>query len=235
MFPIIEFNNLHSTHNHGGILIEFAFSIPILIILLLFACDHYRYYELKDKIKASVYLAASMVQQLGNTRTNKQLTPEDFGRITFASGMNFFHGNTMFDPWPLGIYYVVDCFWVKRINNNNYQFQECAGSSARDGIPPAKMGRCYAVSTIDLATVKSMHPDLECNKDGEERVLVECTYKRKYKAAFNKSQLGFFILNPQTTTSVDGSDYSREKINESFQCNNNVTIKYFIIFLTSSC
>ena len=56
----------------GGILIEFAFSVPILVGLLFFLCDHYRFYELKNKVKSSAYLAASMVQQITNNRTNKQ-------------------------------------------------------------------------------------------------------------------------------------------------------------------
>ena len=94
-------------YHHGGILIEFAFSIPIIILLLLFVNDHYRFYELRNKIKSSAYLAASMLQQLGNTRTDKQLTSSNLSRISYVSCLNFFHTNTMFKPWSLGIYYVV--------------------------------------------------------------------------------------------------------------------------------
>ena len=54
---------LYTSHK-GGILIEFTFSIPICIFLLFFVADHYRFYELKSKVKTSTYLVSSMIQQL---------------------------------------------------------------------------------------------------------------------------------------------------------------------------
>ncbi|MBQ7674714.1 MAG: hypothetical protein IJT36_09465, partial [Alphaproteobacteria bacterium] len=71
-----------------------------MISLLFFLCDHYRFYELKNKLKSSAYLAASMVQHISNTRTDKQLTVNDLARISYASCLNLFHTNTMFNPWP---------------------------------------------------------------------------------------------------------------------------------------
>ncbi|MBQ7673933.1 MAG: hypothetical protein IJT36_05345 [Alphaproteobacteria bacterium] len=69
-----------------------------MIILILFACDHYHIHELQNKLKAPAYLAASIVQ-IANTRTDKQLTLNDLVRITYASCLNLFHTNTMFTPW----------------------------------------------------------------------------------------------------------------------------------------
>ena len=96
-------HNCHISHHkgntyyhHGGILIEFAFSIPIMIILLLFVHDHYRFYELKSKLKSSAYLVASMIQQLSNTRSDKQLTSTDLAHIVYASCLNLFHSNSVF-------------------------------------------------------------------------------------------------------------------------------------------
>lgn len=66
-----------------------------------------------------------MVQQLGNSKSDKTLTKNDLARVAYASGLNFFHTNTMFNPWPFGIYYAVNYVWVKRINSNSYQFQHC--------------------------------------------------------------------------------------------------------------
>ena len=199
----------NTCYHKGGILIEFAFSIPILIILLLFACDHYRFYELQDKVRSSTYLAASMIQQLGNTRTDKQLTAKDFGRIAYASCLNFFHNNTMCSPWPFGVYYLMDLFWVKRINSNKYQYQECWGSTFHWISLSQINGEIDSIKEITLSQVKAMHPDLECSKDGDERVLIECCYRRRYSAdKFNKSQLGFFILNPKVIQGTDGNKLS---------------------------
>lgn len=187
----------------GGILIECTFSIPVCIFLLLFVNDHYRFYELKSKVRTSTYLAASMIQHVTNKRTDKRLTKKDIARITHASGLNFFHTNAMYDPWPFGIYYLIDCFYVKRINSNSYQFQEIWGStvSART---PNDMGRAASVTTRTLAQVQAMCPDLVCDKDGDERLIVEAIYRNRN---FNKSKLGFFLLEPKNNTQgTDGNN-----------------------------
>ncbi|MBQ7673816.1 MAG: pilus assembly protein [Alphaproteobacteria bacterium] len=76
--------NHKSYHHYGGILIEFALSVPVLITLLFFVCDHYRYYEIQSKVRTSAYLAASMIQQVANTRTTKALTLKDIINVSYA-------------------------------------------------------------------------------------------------------------------------------------------------------
>lgn len=165
--------------------------------------DHYRFYELQNKAKTSAYLAASMIQQLKNTKSDKQLTKEDFVRITFASCLNFFHTNTMFKPYPFGIYYSVSYEWVKRINSNSYQFQHNFAYTKAEATSPMTMtGICGSIQTIMQAAVEAKNPDQVCNKDGDERVCIEACYKQ-YDNSFNKSQLGFFILTPKTHKGID--------------------------------
>ena len=182
-------------NHHGGILIEFAFSIPIVILLLLFVNDHYRFYELRNKVKSSSYLAASILQQLGNIKSNKQLTRDDFARISYASCLNFFHTNSMFTPWPFGVYFIIDYFWVKRISENTYQYQKCCGSTIRTGSPFFGFFNryCENVQTKTLDQVQKLHPDLVCDKDGDERLWLSCRYR---KINFTKSKIGFFFIEP---------------------------------------
>ena len=148
-----------------------------------------------------------MIQQINNNKSDKQLIKSDMGRIAFASAMNFFHGQSIFDPWPFGVYYVLDCFWVKRIDSDTYQYQESWGSTYGTTTDPNKIGSYYSVSTIDANKVKSIHPNLICNTNGEERLLVECVYKKK-NPFYSKNKLGFFILEPQWMKSTDGSTIS---------------------------
>ena len=193
--------NIHSNSHSGGILIEFAFSIPILIILLLFACDHYRFYELKDKIKTSAYLAASMVQQITNTKSDKQLTKKDIARIMYASCLNFFHTNTMFKPWPFGIYYIAHFYYVKRLSSNEYLYQmtySCFDSGNSPSNVPSVI--CNPLAKVTKSSIEMIHSDLICDKNGDERVFMECCYR---KINFSKKKLGFFILNPQVVKGVD--------------------------------
>ena len=182
----------------GGILIEFAFSIPVCISLLFLVSDHYRYHELQNKLKASAYLAASMLQHVTNNRSDKQLTKRDFANIGYASCLNFFHTNTMFTPWPFGVYYVLACYWVKRVNSNSYQWQHCYGTTSPFKTSPAEMNQeCRSIVTKSLSEIESMHPDLVCSKDGEERVLIEIIYRNA--TGFDKKKLGFFLLEPKVS------------------------------------
>ncbi len=49
-----------------------------------------------------------------------------------------------------------------------------------------------ANGTLKSEKVQSIHTDLTCDKDGEERFLI-CYYRPQN---FDKSKLGLFILNP---------------------------------------
>ena len=138
-----------------------------------------------------------MIQQLGNTRTDKQLTIDDFARITYASGLNFFHTDTMFSH-AFGIYYLMYFFYVKRDSENSYQFQSGYTTTSPKESENTLINRLnrFADKTATGKTksyIESIHSDLVCEKDGEERVLLECFY---HKYGFNKSKLGFFLLEP---------------------------------------
>ena len=187
----------HKTSYHkGGILIEFAFSIPIAILLMLFVNDHYRFYELRNKIKSSAYLVASMIQQIGNTHNSKQLTLNDIARIAYASCLNLFHTNSMSGSHPLGIYYIVYTYYVKKLSNNSYQFQKCYFTTSPSSATTleARINKGFNVNTTSsLASIQAINPDLVPNKDGDERVMIVCWYS-KYN--FTKNKLGFYLLTP---------------------------------------
>ncbi|MBQ7674316.1 MAG: hypothetical protein IJT36_07380 [Alphaproteobacteria bacterium] len=170
---------------------------------MFFTCDHYRLYELRNKAKASAYLTASIIQQLTNTRTDKTLTSRDFACIVYAYSLNFFHTNTMFNPWKFGMYCAADVFWIKRISDNSYQCQNCFGTSSI-GISPSEMRKsCGSITTKTKKEISSMHPDLVCEKDGDERVLIEYCYRKA--TSFNKQKLGLFILEPRTTRNINNT------------------------------
>ena len=151
-----------------------------------------------------------MLQQISNNRTNKQITIKDIRNISYASCLNFFHTTTMFDQYPFGIYYVAHFYYVKRISSDSYQYQKSYGatdhSTSLENMKNIVAGSGDGVSTIRSAQVEAMHPDLICQNDDEERVLIDCNYGKVNWGSeqFNKSKLGFFILNPSNVKSVDG-------------------------------
>ena len=67
-------------------------------------------------------------------------------------------------------------------------------------------GSMYCASnnllTKSLAQIQAMSPNLVCDKDGEERVLIACHYRKA--SSFTKNKLGFFILEPKMRVSTDG-------------------------------
>lgn len=140
-----------------------------------------------------------MIQQVTNNRSDKQLTQNDLARISYTSCLNLFHTNSMFDPWPLDIYYDIDYVYVKRISSDSYKIQTGWGSTSQGSSPNDMSKNFENVATRNLAAIQAYHPDLVCDKDGDERLLLKCYYRKKKIGTFNKSKLGFLIINPKTT------------------------------------
>ena len=166
---------------------------------MLFVCDHYRYYELRDKIKSSAYLAASMIQQITNTRLDKQLTHNDMKRIVYASCFNFFHTNSMFSPYPFGIFYDVYLYYVRKTSDDQYYYQYIRTDTGHGGRIPMKDGMESGgtTATKTKAEIIELHPDLVCNKIGDEKLLIIPTYNATTYTRFTKQKLGLFLLEPK--------------------------------------
>ena len=184
--------------NKGGILIEFAFSIPVYISLLFFVHDHFRFYELKNKLKSSTYLIASMIQQINNLKSNKQLLLSDIKKIVFAGSLNLFHTNSMFYPYPFGTTPHAYFQYVKRIESNKYNYQCFWVNANNQSSSPATLagGGATASTTKTLSQIIDIHPDLECHKDGDERLLINYWF---YAMCGNESnsKLGLLIMKPK--------------------------------------
>ena len=112
-----------------------------------------------------------MIQNVSNTQSDKQLTAADLARITYASCLNFFHTNSMFNPWPFGIGYSIDFWYVKRLNRNNYQYQE-SWATTEGGTSMVKA--VDNPQTKTLREIENKSTDLVCNNDGEERLILIC-------------------------------------------------------------
>lgn len=145
-----------------------------------------------------------MLQQLGNTSTDKQLSINDICRIAFASCLNLFHTNAMFKPYPFGIYYLTYFYYVKRISSNNYQYQAFWATTGNSGLNSNILTDRINKSAGNIVKqsqlqIEAIHPDLICQNDGEERLLIECWYN-KATSVFSKSKLGLFILEPNFGT-----------------------------------
>ena len=145
-------------------------------------------------------MAASMVQHVTNTRTDKQLTKKDLARIAYASCLNLFHTNSMFDPWPLGIYFAIDFDWIKKVDEDKYEKRRTWGTTNMGNSPGNMNNGTEAAEIGTLSQLIKAHPEYKplqsesfCYKVGDERLVISCYYR---PVNFNKSKLGLFLMNP---------------------------------------
>ena len=145
-------------------------------------------------------MAASMVQHVTNTRTDKQLRTRDLARIAYASCLNLFHTNSMFDPWPLGIFFAIDFDWIKKVEGDKYVWQRVWGTTDFGNSPENMQYGSYNGGELTLnqlvneqPELKPLQSDLFCYNNGDERLIISCYYRPQ----INKpKKLGFFLMNP---------------------------------------
>lgn len=124
---------LLKSRNEGVVLIEFAVCMPVFILILQLMLDHYRFYELKSKIRSAAYLAASMVQNISNCRESQKLTQADFKNICRACSLVIANkenwGNSLF-ALKMQVNYLKKS---SSTENKGYKFcvstTRCSGSS----------------------------------------------------------------------------------------------------------
>ena len=160
-----------------------------MISLLFFVNDHYRFYELKDKIRSSAYLMASMIQQISNTRSNKQISDQDITHIAYASHLNLFGTSPLF-----GITMKVCLFYVKKVGNDSYQYQASAMGS-ENIVDINRTTRTQNYSAMIAKCPSLNHPDMLIENIGDEKLLIECLYYKS--SSYSKNKLGFFIISPK--------------------------------------
>lgn len=120
---------------------------------------------------------------------------------------NLFHTNTMYSPWPLGLEPNIYWIYAKRINANEYQCQfNRIYHTHSYSASSINMNNCFgSLHTKTPAQLQAISPDLICDNDGDERVLVWAFYLPY--TDWNKMKMGFFIL-PIAKTSYTANDTS---------------------------
>lgn len=188
----------------GGVLIEFALSIPIFILVLFLVSDHYRFHELRNKLKNSTYLIASMLQNITNTRRDKHIQIKDLKQIAFSSCLNFFHTDSMFNPWPFGLSWYVKMIYVKKTGNSEYkafQFEIDTGETNYKTIDEIS---CVCSELTNLTDPTTIDKEMVFYNVNDEKLFINVAFKSKDTSRevgiFNKSRLGLYMLSIQNDT-----------------------------------
>lgn len=152
-----------------------------------------------------------MIQQITNNRTRKWLDYNDLRHITLASCFYFFHTNTMFAPYALGVRPTVRYYYVKRLSSNEYEYQLTVSFPAKQGVTCIGYNDDQPRKTAN--EIEEIDSSLLCDKNNEEKVLIlyyYCYSPSTNTTYYNKNKLGFFILSPTKTTNADASTYLGE-------------------------
>ena len=147
-----------------------------------------------------------MVQQIGNTKENKQITLNNIARIAYTSGLNFFiNPEEIFYPFLRGIYYTLIGYYVKRISSNSYYIQSYYSTSSLGKYWNNSRKGCSQITSKSSTEIKTVDKNLLCDKDEDEKVVLEYSYRRinRSDTPYNKHKLGLFLIDPPIRTSID--------------------------------
>ena len=100
----IELGNF-TRNSRGAVLIEFAFSVPVLIILLLGLHDVFVVSHMQDQSRLVAHEIASMLQNVSQGREDKKITLDDFKRVVCAAYLTMYPGTTMYSTRSGGRYH----------------------------------------------------------------------------------------------------------------------------------
>lgn len=186
----------------GAILIEFAVAIPILIALLCYIHDLSKYALMKERMEFVAHLMVNMLQNISQRRQNKRITATDIKYAISATYLAVYRGTTM---WPMALHclplghapFVVICC-VKGLANEKASVMWYKSYYSVDHYPctPASMGDGDSPNTNATNVDQSIiYPGLKI-KEGEIKIIVDCSILVSYSQYSLRETLGFLILNP---------------------------------------
>jgi hypothetical protein len=73
----------------GGVLVEFSFSVPLLIMVMFFALDVPLAYRISSKLQKTSELYAQMLLNIIEKKPSRKLTSDDLKNISKAVGLTF--------------------------------------------------------------------------------------------------------------------------------------------------
>jgi hypothetical protein len=165
---------------------------------------------MKERMEFVAHLMVNMLQNVSQGRPNKRITAIDIKYSISAAYLAVYQGTTM---WPIALHrfplghvpFVVICC-VKGLANEKASVMWYKSYYSVDYYPctPTKMGGGSSPSTtLDRTLVTNatdvdpsiIYPGLKI-KEGEIKIIVDCSIFVSYSQHSLKETLGFLILNP---------------------------------------
>lgn len=198
--PCVKLSGFHSNlvkflkkdlaeNRKGAILIEFAFCVSVLMILIFYAHDLFQLSRYHKQSEFIAHQTANMLQNVSQNRTDKKITINDLKNITAATYQTFYPGTTMYyqgQGHVFGHYPHPVIFLVKGLDNGNAScmYLSYATTADKGNTSPAKMrSESYSYDWAGLQGAMLVHfktnvapsdiyPGLKINP-GETKIIVE--------------------------------------------------------------
>jgi hypothetical protein len=149
--------------SRGAVLVEFAFSIPVLLMVLYYVLDYPNYMRLKSKTRNSAYMAVSMIQNISRHRENKKITLQDIQRINYVSFLNYCCGKQQLKTtednyiYPLGHLPLTVLICVKGVADNKCKVVWSLFASGFNATSPLANGGTIDESNFSQSSLTTAH------------------------------------------------------------------------------
>lgn len=173
--------------SRGGVLVEFAISIPVLISVLYFSFDLPKHKELINRMKFATYCGVNMIQNISKKRASKKITKIDLAEVAFSVGLPIWKAGHKWmcnnsNLYPLGQQVIMNVFYIKGTGSNNCKIVWHRGvfSHMHNGRKYPSYTTSFSNSTLysrfsvgSSYSASKIHPDLKNIKKDEVKILLE--------------------------------------------------------------
>ena len=212
------------SRRRGAILIEFAFSIPVFLVLIYYMHDIPKAQRYKMQMQFVAQQMVQMFQTISQGRSNKRITQRDCALIGKAAYLTIFPGNSMnptrLEYFPLGYFIEMYIFYVVGESNNKASVKWTMLLYGTDpGLPYVYIRTDKGHDGTTLAFKTNANPSEICPelqiKPGEAKIIIEACLRYRDSAHFSDGRLcksvsrreifGFLFYTPSYYT--NNSDY----------------------------
>jgi hypothetical protein len=184
----------------GGILVEFAIAIPVLISVLFLILDYTQFSFCDNNTKDACYYAASMIQGMKKNEADKKITSRDLQMVAYSAFLNYYTNEGSSLPisanhYARGHQGMLVIFYVKRTGSkykviwNGYFSSNIGGSTSNSSIsqPLTHHGVSADISYASLmknanfninqeyTNPSEIYPDLNM-EDGETKIILQMSF-----------------------------------------------------------
>ena len=207
-----------SRKNLGVILIEFAFAIPIFLVLIYYLHDLPKMRLMQRKMQFVAHEIAAILQNIAY-ESNSPIRGLDVCRAMRLAYLSIYFGNTMNSTqfgggYSLGHFPYVTLYHVKNDISGNFKrlwtIRSCGGfvHSYLSNHEAYKWALLRASVNPDASTAADFHPELENLKNGENKIVIDCSLSypwnesntfadgRKTDEVSRREAFGFLFVNP---------------------------------------